>query len=84
MTDKDCEICQQQDDEDKAAQLLRKAIAASLYTMIDKTEAALKQEISAREELEAFLAERPHLLVPTVEDSPEESQQKEPPEEANQ
>lgn len=82
MTDKDCEICQHQDDVDKATQLLRRAIAASLYSMIDKTEAALEEEISARAELEAFLASRPHL-VPTGDDFPEESQQQNPPEEAN-
>lgn len=74
MTDKDCEICQQQEDMLKGIRLMRRAIETSIYSMFDKSEKAFKEERDARAALEAFIAERPHLS-PTIKDSPEESNQ---------
>jgi len=83
MTHKDCEICQEQEDTVKGIRLLQRAIETSIYLMVDRSDKAVKEERDARAAFEAFVAEFPHL-APTIKDSPEESQQEEPPEEANQ
>ncbi len=83
MTHKHCEICQKQEDMAKGIRLLRRAIETNMYLMVDKSDKVVKEERDARAAFEAFIAERPHL-APTIKDYPEESQQQEPPEEANQ
>lgn len=61
MNYNDCEICQHHEDVRTAKELLKKAVEASLFALMHKTEEAYENEYIAREAFCKFVQEHSEI-----------------------